>query len=110
MATIIFDFDDTLFGTHKLSNSIFKKMESIGIPLEVIKNTYELTKQKFSHYTIDNHINIINEIKEFNITDSEKDKINKIDFSLYKSKETYNFLNDLAKKHTLILLTKIIKI
>jgi len=105
MAIIIFDFDDTIFETYKLNNSFSQKIESIGVPSDVVKNTYEIAKKKFNHYTFDNHIDVINEMEEFNITDHEKDKLNDIDFSLYKSDETFNILNNLSKKHTLILLT-----
>jgi len=105
MAIVIFDFDDTIFETYKLNDSFSQKMESIGVPSNVVKNTYEITKKKFNHYTFDNHIDVINKMAEFNITDHKKDKLNDINFSFYKSDETFNILNNLSKTHTLILLT-----
>lgn len=105
MATIIFDFDDTLFKTHNLKKTIFAKMESLGITLEIIKNTYEISKKKFKHYTPDNHISTINEIGVFNIGEKQAREINAIDFSSHKIDEVHNILFGLSQKHHLILLT-----
>jgi FMN phosphatase YigB (HAD superfamily) len=105
MATIIFDFDDTLFKTHNLKKTIFAKMESLGIPSEIIINTYEISKKKFNHYTPNNHIRVINEMGFFNIGEKQKREINDIDFSLHGVNEVYNTLLVLSKKHHLILLT-----
>lgn len=105
MAIIIFDFDDTLFETHKLKDSIFKKIKSFGVPHETILSTYKEAVEKFDHYTPINHISIINEMDEFNIPDYEIKKINNIDFSFHEIDETRKILLDLSKDHTLILLT-----
>lgn len=105
MATIIFDFDDTLFKTHNLKKTIFTKMESLGIPSEIIKNTYEISKKKFTHYTPDNHIRTINDTGFFNIKEKQASEINAIDFTSHKIDDVYNTLLVLSQKHHLILLT-----
>lgn len=105
MVTIIFDFDDTLFQTHKLKKTIFDKMESFGIPIDLIKKSYEISKKKFSHYTPDNHIEIINKTKKFHITKNQREEINQIDFSFHKVEEMHHILSKLSKKNKLVLLT-----
>ena len=105
MATIIFDFDDTIFQTHKLKKTIFDKMESFGVPIDIIKKSYEISKKKFNHYTPDNHIKIINMTKNFHITKKQKEDIARIDFSFHKTEETFKTLSKIAKKNNLVLLT-----
>lgn len=105
MSVIIFDFDDTLFETYKLKDYIFNKISTLGIPTRVITDTYERTVQNFNNYTIDNHISIINKMGEFKVPGDKIDDIKKIDFTLYKIKDTYDILKDLSRKHKLVLLT-----
>lgn len=105
MVTIIFDFDDTLFKTHKLKKNIFDKIESFGIPKELVKNTYDIVKTKFEHYTPNNHIKVINNTKCFFITKKQKAEIENIDFTFYKVEEIFNTLYKLSKNNKLILLT-----
>lgn len=105
MATIIFDFDDTLFKTRKLKDSIFRKMESFGISTEIINKTYEICKKRFKYYTPSNHVFIINEMDGLNISEDQTEEINEIDFSFHKIEEIHNVLFQLSKKHHLVLLT-----
>jgi len=105
MATIIFDFDDTLFETHKLKDSIFETMNTWGLPHQTILETYEKSIKKFLHYTPENHLLTINEMTEFNIPDHRISEIKNLDFSFYQGQVTKKILSNLAKNNTLILLT-----
>lgn len=105
MAIIIFDFDDTLFETHKLKDLIFETMGSWGLPQEMILETYKKSVKRFLHYTPENHLLTINEMTEFNIPDHRISEIKNLDFSFNQGEATKKILTNLAEKNTLILLT-----
>ena len=105
MSIIIFDFDDTIFNTRKLKKTIFDKIESLGISSEIVKNSYEISKKRFNHYTPDNHISIINEMSDHDISPKQTAEIKAIDFSLHRNDKIHDILSSLSKKNHLIHLT-----
>lgn len=102
MATIIFDFDDTLFDSTKLKKDIFNVLKDFNIKEEHIQETYISAR---CDYTFENHIEIISKYHKDIDTKEILTNLNKVDFSKYILPDVENILEELNKKHTLILVT-----
>jgi FMN phosphatase YigB (HAD superfamily) len=102
MATIIFDFDDTLFDTKKLKRDIFCKLQSHGIENSIIKKTY---KECRHNYCPQRHVRILKK-NGSEIPGSIKLWISRFDFKPYLFEKVHEELEFLSKENYLILLTK----
>lgn len=102
MATIIFDFDDTLFDTKKLKGDIFKEIASHGVNRTLIKKTY---KECRSAYCLSKHTQILKK-HDLLIPKSIHKKVAGYNFKSYLFPGIINDLEKLSKKNYLILLTK----
>ena len=105
MATIIFDFDDTLFNTSELKKSIFTKLAAHGINSEIIENSYEECKNEQDVYTLRGHTEILKEKHNFLGSDDIHDWFSKLDLSSYLFPEVSEGLEKLSQEHHLVLLT-----
>lgn len=106
MATIIFDFDDTLFDTAELKKIIFGKLESFGIHKEIVESTYAESQKGNSNYSLHSHIQLIKEKYNHFIPENIYQWFSSIDFSLYLFPDSKTCLQELSQKHYLVLLTK----
>ncbi len=106
MATIIFDFDDTLFDTALLKEDIFLEIISHGATKEQVLNSYKKCNEKFGNYTLKEHINILNNEYDLKISEDIFSWFESLNFTSYLFKETISSLEKLSEKHNLILLTK----
>lgn len=102
MATIIFDFDDTLFNTKKLKEDIFNQLASHGIGKTMIEKTY---KECRSSYCLTRHIQILKE-NDSHIPDSIHNWFSNFNLENYLFSKTINNLERLSQNNCLILLTK----
>ncbi len=102
MATIIFDFDDTLFNTKKFIADIIKTIKTEGVPEHVIRDTYEKMTDDFS---FKKYVEAINEKKSINLKKVIKN-LEGLFSPRYVKKETFRLLETLNKQeHNLLLLT-----
>jgi FMN phosphatase YigB (HAD superfamily) len=104
MATIIFDFDDTLFDTARLKDDIFSLLSRLGISRDVILETYIKSQDKYGNYTPDAHFMFLR--KHHNLSDEILTVYKSINFSTYLFTEVLDLLNALHSKYKLVLLTK----
>ncbi len=106
MATIIFDFDDTLFDTQKLKEKIFNKLIEYGISKDIIYKSYKESQNILGVYSPDNHTKILNDLYSFDVTNNLSDWIVNLDLSSHIFPEVDSLLKNLKKNHYLILLTR----
>lgn len=105
MATIIFDFDDTLFDTKSLKEKIFNKLIENGVPFDVVHQSYKDSQKVLGIYSPNNHIKVLKDIHNIDINENLNDWIMSLDLETYIFPEVNNLLNNLHTKHNLILLT-----
>ncbi len=103
MATIIFDFDDTLFDTKKLKKETFDQLASYGIDKKIIEKTY---KECRGNYCFSKHTQIIKNKHDLKIPDGVNNWLLNINLESYLFPGVVETLKKLSKKHNLILLTK----
>jgi len=102
MATIIFDFDDTLFNTKKLKEDIFSELVSHGIDRIIIKKTY---KECRDNYCISKHIEILKR-NNLHVPNSFLSWFSSFNLKNYLFPTTIRNLEKLSKNNYLVLLTK----
>ena len=102
MATIIFDFDDTLFDNAKLKKDIQEVFRSFSITEKHILETYSTVRNAYNYNVHVNAVkNLYNEAPEEKILKA----LNDINLSQYLLPEVKNILQRLNKEHHLVLLT-----
>lgn len=102
MATIIFDFDDTLFDTKTFIQDVINVLKSEGIPESGIRKTYD---QMRKDYTFEKYVSAFEPEYKLN-KDKILKKLNKLLSSKYVYKERIRILNNLKKSgNKVILLT-----
>lgn len=106
MATIIFDFDDTLFNTKKLKEDFSQKLMSLGVPEEVARQSYHDTKKSIGNYTPEEQIRILADIYTIKITKDFSEWFSSLQLSDYLFPESISTLQRLSADHTLVLVTK----
>lgn len=109
MAIFIFDFDDTIFNTKKLKSDIFEKLSNFDMDIETIETTYKNTlSQNRGNYILKKHLeNLFRERKNFLKIEKEiLNWFNCLDFKKYILYRVEEMLENLKKRHSLILLTK----
>jgi FMN phosphatase YigB (HAD superfamily) len=102
MATIIFDFDDTLFDTKKFKKDIFGELISLGIKENIIKKTY---KECRNDYCLLKHIKALKK-HNLQIPNLIHKKISNLSLKSYLFPKVAKDLKKLSKENYLILLTK----
>lgn len=102
MATIIFDFDDTLFDTKKLKETIFSQLASHGASKAIIEESY---KECRADYCLLKHTQVLKKY-DLDIPDSIHNWISLFDFEPYLFPEVINDLKKLSEDNYLVLLTK----
>lgn len=106
MATLIFDFDDTLFDTKRMRTEISDHLILGGLIKEDIEDTYEETKQILGNYNMHFHIKLLKERFPFFDVDVFYDWFNQIDIPSYVFPDAIELLKSLRAHHHLVLLTK----
>lgn len=107
MATIIFDFDDTLFDTKRLKKTIFEKLSSFDISMDVIRESYRNSlRENQGNFIFKKKVLYLQKNHEAQISDDIFMWFKNLDFSSYVFKDSHDQLSKLSKNHTLILLTK----
>ena len=101
MATIIIDFDDTIFDTKNLKKSIFNKLSENNINKDIIKITYEECRNQ---YSLSKHVKILKK-KDIIVPKSIKGWLNHVDLTSHIFPNTISDLEKLSKNNYLILLT-----
>ncbi len=102
MATIIFDFDDTLFNTKTFIQDVISALKSEGIPESGIRKTYD---QMRKDYTFEKYVSAFENEHRID-KDKVLKKLNKLLSSKYVYKERIRILNNLKKSgNKVILLT-----
>lgn len=102
MATIIFDFDDTLFDNACLKKDIFAIFKSFNIEEEHILETYKKTRNA---YTFERHINSIKNTYKNIKEQAVLENLNNLSLREYIFPETESILKQLQQKHTLLLVS-----
>ena len=107
MATIIFDFDDTIFDTRQLKKIIAEKLSSYGIDLEVVNNAYHESKGRVGNYILNEHTNTLSQIHGFDVPKEFFAWFEDLPLDSYILPEHESMIKKLKNdKHILILLTK----
>ncbi len=106
MATIIFDFDDTLFDTQRLKEQIFEILEKSGVPNDIIHRSYKQSQSILGSYSIDNHLKILKDKYDISEEMNINDWLNDADLTSHVLPEIDELLQNLSNNHYLILLTK----
>lgn len=105
MATIIFDFDDTLFDTQLLKEKIFNKLIENGVPKDIIHQSYKDSQKILGIYSLDNHIKILKDLYNIDIEQNLNDWIKNLNIESHIFPEVNALLKNLCGKHNMILLT-----
>lgn len=107
MATIIFDFDHTLFDTKELKRDMDKIIEESGIPAEVAKVAEDKFRaENFNNYDFHGHLGSIEEHGK-KVHQSVHDRFAELDFKKHIKGDPYKVITSLrAKGHRTILLTR----
>lgn len=105
MATIIFDFDDTLFDTNRFKKDIFQILEKTGLKKDLLQKTYLEVIEK-DNYTFKKHLKEIRRsVSKLNTKEVSKSLHNLLENKyLFESVEIN--LKKLKERHKIILLTK----
>ncbi len=105
MATIIFDFDNTLYNTSKLKEDLFKIFLEHNISQKDINSSYSRVLRT-SGYSYEKHLQILNSLYKDLPAKAIIKKIKLLKLELYVFPGRIQLLNSLSKKNHLILLTK----
>lgn len=104
MATVIFDFDDTLYDTERLKKDIKKVLSSYNIKKKDISSSYKAVRGNLE-YSFDKHLIEIS--KKYKDLDVGKilQNLNKLFSNSYLFPESKKILTKLKRHHTILLLT-----
>jgi FMN phosphatase YigB (HAD superfamily) len=106
MATIIFDLDDTLYNTQKFKDDMHAVLTSHRITHEDILDSYKEARAGHN-YSFDKHLDIL--AKTYEHIETEKElilqKLKDLLLNIYTYPKVTDYLKELKKSHTLILLT-----
>ena len=105
MATIIFDFDDTLFDTQLLKEKIFNKLIENGISDNIIHKSYKDSQKILGIYSPNNHIKVLKDLYNIDIGENLNDWITNLNLEHHIFPEVNDLLKNLSSKHHLVLLT-----
>jgi FMN phosphatase YigB (HAD superfamily) len=105
MATLIFDFDDTLFDTARLKKDLFTMIAAHRVSDDDILRSYA-ESQSSGNYSFHDHVSFLNTKYGASIPDRIFEDFNQLPFESYLFPYTRKTLETLSKDNTLMLLTK----